>query len=238
MIDHQNDKEHSFDSGIKKLAGLNRLSPLRRYLFLIGKSPDPKKISREEITKIENSSRYKQWKILNKLKHMASEIKKREEKVNEETIQEAAPSKLDVGDPSSKRHVKHKSHKEKLKNIKTAVISAADKGLGDIIRDPAAITTKNIKAKHAFLAMGKGKILVRKRVGHRPQHTFRFKEDVTLMAKEEQPQTENKKDIVRRDTSDKTKRLLDKSKEIKLKTGTIEINPQTHVSKSNFDKKD
>lgn len=232
------DNEHSFDTGIKTLAGLNRLSPLRRYLFTIGKTPDPKKISKEELIKIENSSRYKQWKILRKLQHMAAEIKKRENKVNEE-LNEAAPNvKLDIGDPSSKRHIKHKTRQQKLKYIKQQVISSVGKGLGDVITDPAAITTKNVKAQHAFKAMGKGKILVRKTVGHRPQHTYRFQEDITVMAKEEQPQTENKKDIVNKDVSDKTRKVLDKSKELKLKTGTIEINPQIHVSKSNFDRKD
>lgn len=244
--ENRTDKEHSFDPGIKKLAGLSRISPLRRYLFAIGKSPDPTKISKEELTKIENSSRYKQWKILRKLRHMAAETKKREEKLKEETIDEVAtlntkPPKLDVGDPSTRRRGHHKTHKQKLKFIKQQIIAARDKGMGDIVRDPTAIVSKNPKAKHGFLAIGKGKVVVRKTVGHRPQKTFKFQEDITIMAKDDQPQTDNKKDIVRNGVSDKTQRLLDKSKEIKLKTGTIEINPQIHISKSqlsNFDKKD
>lgn len=244
--ENQIDKEHSFDSGIKKLAGLNRLSPLRRYLFLIGKSPDPDKLSKQEQAKIENSSRYKQWKILKKLQHIAAEIKKREEKLKEETIEEVKPPtfkqpKLDVGEPSSRRRVHHKTHAQKLKFIKQQVIAARDKGFGDIVRDPTSITSKNPKAKHGFLAIGKGKIVVRKRIGHRPQKTFKFQEDITIMAKDEQPQTDNKKDIIRNGVSDKTQRLLDKSKEIKLKTGTIEINPPMNISKSSlthFDKKD
>lgn len=233
--------EHSFDTGIKKLAGIGRLSPLRRYLFVIGKNPNPREISKEELDKIVKSSRYKQWKILRKLQHMATEIKKRKgDKVNEENIQEVAPPKpprLDVGDPNARRHVRHRTHRQKLKFINQQAIDAMNRGIGDLHRDPTTMITKNPKAKHAFLAMGKGKIMVRKKIGHRPQITFRVQEDITMMAKDDQPQTDNKKDIVRNGVSDKTQKLLDKSKEIKLKTGTIEINPQLH-SKSSFDRKD
>jgi hypothetical protein len=227
--------ERSFDSGIKKLAGVGRLSPLRRYLFTIGKSPDPRHISNKELVKIENSSRYKQWKILNKLKRLADKIKQRKD-IQEASI--AAPrktkvqkTKLDLGDTGHGR-VRHLTHLAKLKQIKGEIISSMNQGIGDIVRDPASITTKNVKAQHAFKAIGKGKVLVRKRIGHRPQHTYTFREDIQLMSKEETPPEEKK--VI----SDKTQKVLDKSKEIKLKTGIIEINPELRTTKTNLDRKD
>lgn len=211
--------EKELDQHYKSFINARRLTPLRRFVVFIGQDPSEK--SRKQLDKISKTSRYKQWVILRRLKKMADELRKNDPNLQQEDVSYQAPTDapkrkrgLDVKDLESRRHHPYVTHTQKQKRIKTAIMSLVNRGRGDVHQSPGHIMSLNPKAVHGFLAMRKGRTMVQKKAGHKPQKTF-YTDEVNI----------NEDDNI---LSKKTQRVLNKSKEIKLKTNTIQINPPVH----------
>lgn len=225
-LDIKKDKFNSFnvDMTIKKIIGAKRLTPLKRFVFFIGQDPSEK--SRKQMDKISATSRYKEWLKLRKMIQLGMKIKKQQNESIMELVERkrigSKRTKLDYDDITH-RHVSHRTHSQKLRDTKSQIINSLNTGLGHIHNDPTTMITANPKAKHAFMAMGKGKTVIRKRVGHRPQRTFRMRIGEDSQQKQE---ITNQKEITI--TADKkAKDAMEKAKtKVLRKNSVVEINPK------------
>ena len=217
--------QKEIDDHYRSFIRAKRLTPLRRFVLFIGQDPSEK--SRKQLDKMSSTSRYKQWLILRRLKKMADELRKTDPNLQKEDISYQRPSDiqvrpkgLDTHDFEHRRHHQYVSHAKKQKRIKSAIMSLVNRGMGDVYHSPGHIMSTNPKALHGFLAMRKKRTMVQKNIGHKPQKTFYTEDD-----------SDNKTPML----SPKTTKLLNKSKEIKLKTNTIQINPPIDPVNDNQD---
>lgn len=217
--------QKEIDDHYRSFIHANRLTPLRRFVLFIGQDPSEK--SRKQLDKMSSTSRYKQWLILRRLKKMADELRKTDPNLQKEDVSYQRPSDiqvrpkgLDTHDLEHRRHHEYVSHTKKQKRIKSAIMSLVNRGMGDVYHSPGHIMSTNPKALHGFLAMRKKRVMVQKNIGHKPQKTFYTEDD-----------SDNKTPML----SPKTTKLLNKSKEIKLKTNTIQINPPIDPVNDNQD---
>ncbi len=209
--------EKEIDQHYRSFIRARRLTPLRRFVLFVGQDPSEK--SRKQLDKISKTSRYKQWLILRKLKKMADNLRKTDPNLQNEDVSYQRPSDLpqprkkglDAHDLERRRHHPYVTHTQKQRRIKTAIMSLINRGKGDVHHTPGHVMSVNPKAVHGFLAMRKGRTMVQKQVGHKPQRTF-YTDDVNIYEEDHL-------------ISPKTQKVLRKSREIKLRTNTIEVNP-------------
>lgn len=211
-----------------------KMTSLRKFISMTGR--DYTKMTPQQIDKIANTSAYKQFRKLRSLLRMQQKSEQLKRKLqNEDLINEyrRAPelgtfqrkSHLDVG--QWHKHQTHAKKGQKLKKLKSKVLSAASMNAVDVHSHPGYMLYRSTGPR-GFLATRKGMTTLRGKTFKKSYYESKDMQEAKIDGNLETPELKSRTET--KPFSKKTERILQKAKEIKLnKDDQIIINPNKEL---------